>query len=195
MRGYNHITTGFSTVVIIDTILKTIQSKFGYGICTIFRNAINPASMLDTGNKIVTGILTGAICTAVFLLGCLLPDCDLKTSIIGKVFYVPVRHRTWTHTIWIILILLILSYVNTCFIWLAYGYFLHIFYDSLSKGGICWFYPISKYLNYSSGAQIKKGHKIYLYKTSEISEKIVAGVIFAIGIMCAIYNISLGPIS
>ena len=34
------------------------------------------------------------------MLGTLLPDIDSKKSILGRFFHLPVKHRTWTHSIW-----------------------------------------------------------------------------------------------
>ena len=115
-----------------------------------------------------------AIAAAVlFLFGSLLPDVDSEYSTLGRHFYLPVRHRTLTHTAWVVIALLALSLNLRVFIWLTAGYFLHIFYDSLSTAGIAWFWPLSRYITYSSGATVKKGFRAKLYRTGESSETVV----------------------
>ena len=114
---------------------------------------------------------------ALFVLGSLLPDIDSKGSALGRYVHLPVKHRTLTHTVWIVALLVLLGIRLRAFIWLALGYFFHIFYDGLSNAGIAWFWPLSRYITYPSGAVIKKGFRFKLYKTGEASEAVVVYLI------------------
>ena len=59
------------------------------------------------------------------------------------------QHRTWTHSLWIPLSLLILDYLNNDFLLSIFlktiyiGLFLHIIEDSLTVSGVRIFYPLS----------------------------------------------------
>lgn len=108
-----------------------------------------------------------------FWLGSLLPDIDSKKSILGRFLHLPVKHRGVTHSVWALSILSILTLVCNPLFWLTLGYFLHILLDSVSSGGICWFYPLQKYREYPGGAQVAPGHRVKLYRTGETSELVV----------------------
>lgn len=194
MRSINHVATGFSAVLILDTCVKIVSRLVNEDFYGKLHNLPMFQSMIQTESNIGTilgGILTITVCTAFFTLGCLLPDIDQEKSVLGKIFYVPVRHRTWTHTIWMVLLLSVGAIFVPWLWWLTCGCTLHIFFDSLSKGGICWFYPISQYKTWASGAQVKKNHWIYLYRTGETSETIVTMLVVFAGASMLTYNILL----
>lgn len=194
MNGKHHIIAGISTVVIADTGLKVLTKLSNSDIYEKYHNFVSSRSFIETESQlggIAVNIGMTALCAVLFLTGCLLPDIDQEKSTLGKIIHIPVQHRTWTHTIWIVAILAILSIFVPCLFWLCLGCMLHIFYDSLSKGGICWFYPISQYKTWTSGAQVKKNHKIYLYRTGETSELIITMLAALAGASMLIYNIYL----
>lgn len=194
MKGVNHIITGISSAVIVDTSIRTVsyelESSFYNDIFSLlsWQFAIDSQTAFGYTAWIVLAYMVNIV---MFIFGCLLPDCDQKNSIMGRMLYVPVEHRTWTHTIWPVMLFAFIGVGAPCFLWLAYGYTLHLFYDSLSKGGICWFYPFSRYKKWASGAQIKKNHKIYLYRTGETSETILMILISLAGLGMFIYAIYL----
>lgn len=117
-----------------------------------------------------------AIC---FIFGALCPDIDEDTSTIGRYFkplstWIP--HRTFTHTIWVIigLSVAVWYFQNIYILVFTLGYFIHILEDSLSTQGIAWSYPIGGYQQYGK-AVVKKGRKagIFSYRTGgEVEEKI-----------------------
>lgn len=92
---------------------------------------------------------------AIAAVGGLLPDIDAKNSTISRVlgFHLPVRHRTVTHTIWIVLLLLLIAYQlrSGVFTALAIGYAMHLAMDSLSRGGVVWTWPFRRYLDETDG--------------------------------------------
>lgn len=194
MNGRHHIIANAATVSIVDTGLKIIAKVSNTDIYKSFHNFLLSRSIIGTEpavDKIFTNIASAAVCAALFTVGSLLPDIDQEKSMLGKIIHIPVQHRTWTHTIWVVIVLAIISAFVPCMLWLCLGYTLHIFYDSLSKGGICWFYPLSKYKKWTSGAQVKKNHWIYLYRTGETSERIITMLVTLIGASMLIYNIYL----
>lgn len=194
MKGINHIITGVSTAIAIDTLFRAISFEAGDMVYNTVCSAASwrfITNVQSSFENTVIGILVIFVNVVMFILGCLLPDCDQERSIAGRMLYVPVQHRTWTHTIWCVVIFFLMGIAAPCFLWLAYGYTLHIFYDSLSKGGICWFYPISGYKKWASGAQVKKNHKIYLYRTGETSETILTILVSLVGLSMLIYAIHL----
>lgn len=124
-----------------------------------------------------------------FLLGSILPDIDSSSSLLGRYFHLPVEHRTWTHTVWACALVFAGVFLSKLFFWLGLGYFLHLFWDSLSKGGVCWFYPISHYTTYSSGAKVKKKHILKLYKTGKTSEYVLIGVLITASMLVCAFTI------
>lgn len=120
------------------------------------------------------------LCSVVLLLfGSLLPDIDSKKSLLGRFLYIPIEHRTWTHSVWFVLLFALLGLIHPLlrFVWI--GGFLHILADEFSKGGICFMYPFHTYKKYGNGAFIARGHKISFYHTGTKSE-IVCVVIVAV---------------
>jgi membrane-bound metal-dependent hydrolase YbcI (DUF457 family) len=71
----------------------------------------------------------------------------------------------------------------------AFGYFLHVFGDSFSYGGVCWFYPFSRYRVYPSGAMIKRGRHLRCYRVGLPSEGIFVAVVCLICLLPVIYMI------
>lgn len=116
-------------------------------------------------------IVLGAISVCLFVIGLLLPDVDSPKSTLGRYFCIPIGHRTWTHTVWAIGLVSLLCMISPVFFWLALGYAIHMAWDSVSVCGVCWFYPISRYREYPSGARIKNGHKLKIYRTDSPSER------------------------
>lgn len=190
MKSISHIVTGIASAITVDTVLRSIAITCGKS----FYNDINimmfesfAAIFPETFPLTITAIIVYTINVFSFLTGCLLPDCDCEKSTIGRIIYIPVKHRTWTHTVWCLVPLILMGFAVSCFFWLAYGYLLHLFFDSLSKRGVCWFYPISQYKTWSNGAQVKKNHKFYLYRTGKTSEMVTLTCIVIIGTVMSIY--------
>ena len=132
--------------------------------------------------------LSVLLCSLLLLaFGSLLPDIDSKESILGRFLYLPVRHRTWTHSIWFVIPLVCLGLIHPIlrFIWL--GCFLHILADEFSRGGVCFLYPIHAYRRYPNGAFVAIGHKMKLYHTGDKSELrcVIAVCVISI-LICAI---------
>ena len=111
---------------------------------------------------------------AAYFLGNLLPDIDNPDSILGRIIHIPVKHRTWFHAVYLYLILALFGWYIPVFAWTFAGVFVHLFWDSLSACGNCWFYKLfSDYIEYPNDAKIKKGHKLKLYHAGEWSEYLV----------------------
>lgn len=198
LNGKNHIVTGFASLLLFDGSLNIVDYVFKTDIRnTVFEFVFRKPDFLNDLSGL-GGIITSGVsylfCFILFLFGVLFPDSDQENSMMGKHFYIPVRHRTWTHTIWFILPSAVAAVFLPYFVWIAYGCFIHILIDSWSRGGVCWFYPISQYKTYASGAQIKKKHWAYLYHTGKTSEKVVvflfsfiAGVLFTLGLLLKLH--------
>lgn len=94
---------------------------------------------------------TAAVATAA--IGSLLPDIDLPTSAVGRPFFPiskaineQIGHRTLTHSVvGIVLLLVMLSpllFVDALIVWaLAIGYVSHLLIDTVNKAGIELLYP------------------------------------------------------
>lgn len=119
-----------------------------------------------------------------FYVGTLLPDIDSERSLLGRHLHLPFEHRTWTHAIWFPLVFFITGFVFPSMWWLTLGYVLHLFWDALSRGGVCWFYPFSRYISYDSGAKVKAHHRLKLYRVGSMSEYVLTGGLVVIAVVC-----------
>lgn len=133
-------------------------------------------------------MLTIPVCVGAYFLGTLLPDIDNPNSILGRFVHIPVKHRTWIHAIYLYLILLALSLVHPAFLWAFLGVFIHLFWDSFSICGVCWFYKLlSDYYEYPNGAKVKKGHKLKLYRVGEWSEYLLLFIIVVVTVVSFVW--------
>lgn len=189
MQGTNHIISNTCSIVLSAECLflvKDITIKSVPVIHNLCESILNIMTPHTTSTILLCAWWAGAV--FLFYLGTLFPDCDSKNSILGRVFHIPVEHRTWTHAIWLPIILLICSFWVPILSYFCVGYFLHLFWDNLSVGGVCFLYPITKYKHYgNTSAKIKRGHLIKLYRTGKISEYIVVGILIAVTIAVTIY--------
>lgn len=131
----------------------TGKKHFVYGIC----NAISLCVIAKPTNLILGG---GLFLTAAF--GSLLPDIDSQTSLISNtnklISYVCNKifgHRGFLHSpacvllLWLLGTLIIKQFPEHHYLTLLlqaflFGYTGHLFLDMLTKGGIPFFYPLSK---------------------------------------------------
>lgn len=142
--------------------------------CAAAASAVFVSSM---GYVAVVGIhdwVSACLCVSFFVLGGLLPDIDSKQSMVGKHVYLPVRHRTITHAIWIPGLLLCVGLlVWKPLAWLACGWFLHMLCDTFSRAGVAWLWPITGYKRYDNGAFFARNHHIKLYASGSAMESVV----------------------
>lgn len=143
---------------------------------------------------IMFGVHAAPLDAAVFVagscIGGLLPDIDSESSLLGRHVHLPVPHRTITHSLWPVMLLLVLANVTDGFIAamftaVLFGYFVHLVADAVGRAGICWLWPFQRYITYTSGAYVAPGHKIKLYRNGEASEYIVIAVALAIAFAAA----------
>lgn len=196
-QGINHIISNTCSMILGTGGLLLLKNTMDAHVHTnfLFYNNLKVVCdgvfkflMPNTESTILLCFWWAAV-IALFYLGTLLPDCDTQKSIIGRIIYIPVEHRTWTHAIWFPLIIFICSIWVPVLFYLGVGYLLHLFWDSLSVGGVCFLYPFSKYKHYgNSGAKIKKGHWLRLYRTGKMSEGIIIGILIVLTIGVSIYT-------
>lgn len=139
MNGYQHLCTGISAGAL----------------------AVNVAAM--HGIMPQTAVSEGLLCAGCYGLGLLLPDIDNPNNLAGRYFYLPVGHRTITHTLYAVLLFLVPGLFLKSLLFLAAGYFLHLLMDSASRCGVAWLHPYTGYHIYPSGAKFKKGFHLVLY--------------------------------
>lgn len=134
----------------------------------------------------ISALPTICLFTLVILFGTLCTDCDNKNSIMGKLIYIPVEHRTWLHAIWIPALCFFAGLVFKPAMWFALGWFLHEFMDSFSKAGNAYLYPIVGYNNYGE-AKVKKGvHNFKLYYAGKQSETVFVVCVVVICLLLSI---------
>lgn len=168
MRGTNHIITNTS-------ILFASLSFSQYMPIMVDR-------MIPANPDCLTGLLYPAAGYLSFVVGSLLPDIDTKHSLLGRYIHIPVAHRTWTHTLWVILLFFFLGIKSRLLFWMFLGVTLHIFIDALSAGGVSYLYPITKYRVYNN-AKIAEHHAFKIYKVGSSSESNFVFLIVSISIL------------
>lgn len=179
MLGRNHLITNISVGILTAEALNVLKQ---HSTISFVQNFATKAMSILFSNPI-----TVCVGIVLFILGSLFPDIDYQDSILGKVIYVPVRHRTWTHAIWLPLILSILCFKWSVLIYFVYGDLLHIFFDNFSYGGVCFLYPFTNYLRHESGAFVKKNHYLKIYRTGDIREHILVIIIVALTCVATYY--------
>ena len=174
LRGESHMSMNLVTGLFLGgtgfLLLNTNVPQEVKNVVTIVKDFL-----FDSGDIPFPVFLATAI--GLYLLGSLLPDIDTPYSTLGRIIYIPFEHRTWTHAIWIPLILLIAGIWIRLLFWLGLGIFFHDFWDSFSASGIHWFYPIKR----------KGRNKLRLYHTGQRSEYIFAGVAWGILLVYAVF--------
>lgn len=85
-------------------------------------------------------------------------------------------------------ILTVIGWISPVSAWIFIGSVVHLFWDSLSAMGNCWFYKLfSDYIEYPSGAKVKKGHWLKLYHAGEWSEYFLLFIIVAVTVASFIW--------
>lgn len=135
------------------------------------------------------------VAVALFLFGTLLPDCDVDTSAFGRFVHIPLEHRTWMHSLWVPLAMVLVLYVWQGWVWslwIVFGYVVHLVLDSWSVMGVCWFYPYPGFRGYSGGARVKssRGHRFFKWYHAGTQEETI--VVAALVIIAVIANYAVG---
>jgi membrane protein len=185
MDGKQHLITGAAIATFNVAMYKQITANWTNSAAVDFVTTVKDFI-------IPQNIIIGIFAVLLYILGLLAPDCDKPYSTLGKYFYVPIEHRTWLHTAYIIIMFAILGIFIRPFIAFAIGYFIHLFFDSFSACGICWFNPFG-YKHYPNGGKVKKGHFIILY-FNDITAYIVCFVVWLLVICYVLGVMNLVPI-
>lgn len=144
-------------------------------------------------------------------IGVQLPDLDTgrtkmnqRLGFLGKLFGWCFRHRTWTHSLWAVILLFGLAewlpapmlfdfsgspnILRDLYLSLAIGYLLHLFEDSFSAAGICWLYPFQRFQRSQTGHLFRKRPwHWYFYRTGGGKEFIIRWI----SIVILIYQVYL----
>ena len=181
MLGKTHRAFGVTTVATSGLIYHTAT---GMDITRIFIPDIGQTNHNIEIHDIFSMSNTPMIHTfAAFLLilgaifGASYPDIDRN---------LPIRHRGFTHTVWMLLIFVgIFKWLEvanlggvqvTRAVILPFafgfivGYISHLIADAFSTSGIAWFYPLQQYKDYGNGASVVKGNRFIfqpIYKVGQ----------------------------
>lgn len=183
MLGKSHIIANLCSVELLWAAGKAVCAYQGYGHEYIEIASGICSRYLSVPDGVPVFIHMGT-CLGLFLMGSLLPDCDSRTSILGRYFYLPFEHHTWMHTAYVCIAMGFFCIWYRSLFWVLAGYTLHLFWDSFSACGVCWFYKLlSDYRRYPSGAKVKKKHKCKLYKTGTVSEYVLIAVLVTLSVI------------
>lgn len=190
MTGKSHIAMNSASAIALSSTLSYVLTKMP--VTNMVSEYVHKSGIIIK-DFIITpdftpGILSYTLCVLFYYLGTLLPDADSPNSMIGRYFHIPIKHRTWLHAIYIPVACIIGGiFFSKPLFWLGFGYYLHLFWDAPSYMGVCFLYPFSQYIEYPSGAKVKKRHKLKLYRYGDISEYIFVFVFFLLLIAYSSY--------
>ena len=177
MNGKHHLVAAASVLGCAWGAASIVSASFPDGVASDAVQAVSGFFM----DGCQTLSLHTAICLAAYLFGTLLPDIDSPGSMLGKYGAVRVGHRTWTHSLWPALLLFAAGWFLRPLAWMALGYVVHLFWDSLSRMGVCWFYPYPGYLEYGK-AKVKRNHWVWLYHNGTVMETVTCYSSMAIAV-------------
>lgn len=189
MTGKSHLITNTSCAVVITNVLVYASwSYMGWNHDTISKGTQFILNEFVGNHSDINKVAWVVMAVLFFLLGSILPDIDSPKSMISKLlhFHLPIEHRTWTHTIWIVMVFGICSIFFRPLMFMTLGYFLHLFWDGLSTAGCCFFYPFEKYRTYGN-AKVKEKHILKLYHTSKATEYVLLGIVLTLTVAMCIY--------
>lgn len=193
MLGKCHIVSNVCTLTMLETTILYFKKQydgFGHDVINEYACELHDFVIGKTFHgPFILWIVGGFL---LFLLGTLLPDIDSENSLLGRYIHIPIEHRTWLHTMWIPMIFLIVSIWYPILIWLGLGYMIHLFWDSFSYCGVCYFYPISKYRRYGNGAKVKQKHLFKLYRAGKSSEYVFISMIVILTLALLVMGIRQG---
>lgn len=193
MMGKNHVVvTLASSISMLSVTCAVLPVNTGFDVfgspVTLDRVVHHLYSDFVVGKSVVLICAWSFLLLVSLCLGTLFPDIDRKTSTLGRYIYLPLEHRTWTHSLFACLLLLPITFVSPLGLVFWIGYFLHLLEDASSAAGVCFFYPIQKYKKYASGAMVVKGHKLKLYYAGKPSEIWLTVTVVLISIVVTWYT-------
>lgn len=183
MRGKSHVMMNCSTVVVLAETGALLRDVYKGPCCETVSSCISAVSAYFHDNGSLNKYVFAGLCVVFLFLGSLLPDIDYPHSTLGRIIYIPVEHRTWIHTIWFVILFGVGSIWFRPLVWLAFGFFFHLFWDNFSKTGICFIYPIIKK---------RKHHPLKLYTSSGMSEKVVVVIMLIFTFAMTVVSICTG---
>lgn len=140
MKAFGHLVSG-SAIGLAINITAINLTYLEYEPIRSFASSVATPQAIS----MQIGAIGTSLLYAFYFLGLLLPDCDSEDSFISNIIHLPFEHRTWTHSIWAVLLFVVAGFFYKPLWGLALGIFVHILMDSVSVSGVCWLYPITAY--------------------------------------------------
>lgn len=190
MMGNDHIAANVACAYTVSNLILCAKAD---GLALV-AGVGDPAGLVAIATTDAVGVhlVAAGLAAFAFVVGSLLPDIDSPTSILGRLLpSLPLEHRGITHTIWAAGVLGLAWFatwaasgtwaiVAQAFLGgLFLGYVGHLVWDSFSRAGVAWLYPVTGYVTFSSGARVKRRHCVWLYRTGQLSEMVVVSVLVA----------------
>ena len=181
MLGKNHIAANVCSLAILANGMLAMESMATGSVGEKLKAGIEAIGRFARGDTPLIPWLVAV--PFLYIVGTLMPDADTDTSMMGRALHLPFEHRTWTHAVWFPLLIGLGCMSSPIVAWFLLGYVLHLAWDSVSKAGVCWFYPISRYRSYPNGAKVKERHVFWMYRTGQASEYIVIAVLVFLALL------------
>lgn len=175
MMGRHHIIVGsFMAAPAVVTVMKIAASE---SVAAPVAQAVVSWCLPQSSPLFVV------LAVVLFVVGCIAPDADQRHSLAGRWVHLPLVHRGWTHTVWALgLVTLVSLWEPTRCLWaLSAGMLTHCLLDSVSRAGLVWCYPFTQYkiITLGTGSRstqcvVRPGYRRGWYRASARSEDFVA---------------------
>lgn len=190
MTGKGHVLSG--TILATDVLMSSFLCKpmlthmpdVLQNICSSIASAFDVFSAYE---GTLCYVMIG-VSVLLYYVGLLLPDIDNTSTISSFLhFKLPLRHRGFTHSLWFVAILAVVSYF---WVWplrfLTLGVFVHDFFDSFSKAGWVPFYPLGSYRIVHDKIVCATGRHLAFYSTKDEGSEGAFNITFLIVSVLAI---------
>lgn len=179
MMARNHVVCGIAALGLVAGAVGIVADIVPDAADAVRRSVMRPETLF---------------CLPLYVLGCLAPDIDSPSSVLGRYMSVGIGHRTIFHAVWIPAILLWFFHTVPAVVWFCAGYLVHLFVDSFSVMGVCFFWPYPGYISYPSGVKVKRHHVLGFYHAGTDEETVCATVFVALSVVVFVVAVACGNV-
>lgn len=184
MLGKTHRAFGVATMATSGLVYHAVTRTDITRVFIPDIGQVNPGIPMDDVYALANVSMVHTIAAFLLIIGAIFgasyPDIDRN---------LPIRHRGFTHTIWMLLILIGIykwiemsnfggvqfnhAIVLPFLFGFVAGYISHLVADAFSTSGIAWFYPLQTYKDYGGGASVVKGNRFIFQPIYKVGQKFI----------------------
>lgn len=176
MTGKGHLISG--SIMLADTYMLhsyMLHNDVSANFLLSIQNFIEPKLNMFEIYKAPINTVMFFASIIIFYFGLLFPDLDLDSSTVSKLmhFSIPIKHRGFLHSIWVVLLVGVIGIWFFPFRYFMLGILCHDIIDSFSVAGWVPLYPIGRYKTFNNSIVAIRKKGFGFYKSGEISEVII----------------------